>query len=457
MYLKTILFYVYKIKIAGGRLETKICVIGAGPSGITTAKNLFQAGFTNVVIFEKNTKVGGNWVYNESKGHSSVFESTHIISSKELSQYEDYPMPEDYPDYPSHTQLQAYFENYAKHFDVYEHIKFGVSVETAELKDSNKWQIETDEPLGEYVFDYLFVCNGHHWNPRMPSYPGEFNGTFMHSHDFKNNKGYEGKRILVIGGGNSACDIAVETGRVSEQTAISLRRGYYFIPKFIMGKPSDMLGGGLNWVPLKLRGLLTKLLLKFSVGDLSKYGLQKPEHGVFEAHPVVNSELLYFIRHGKINPRVDIDRFDGDYILFKDGKREKFDTVIASTGYKITFPFFSRDFIDYTEGPVPLYKHIFHPEINNLFFIGLVQPFGCIWPLSDLQSKLAANHLKGTYPLPKNMKAQIDKRIQENNRQFMNTPRHTVQVFYHTYRKELLKEIPANAPEWSFQKQSETV
>ncbi|MGE0929782.1 flavin-containing monooxygenase [Peijinzhouia sedimentorum] len=438
-------------------METKICIIGAGPSGITAAKNLLQAGFNNIVIFERNTKVGGNWVYSESSGHSSVFESTHIISSKELSQYEDYPMPADYPDYPSHAQLQAYFESYARHFGVYELIRFGVSVETAELTDSNKWHIETDETLSEYVFDYLFVCNGHHWNPRMPSYPGEFNGTFMHSHDFKNNRGYEGKRVLVIGGGNSACDIAVETGRVSEQTAISLRRGYYFIPKFLMGKPSDMLGSGLDWVPLKLRGIFTKLLLKFSVGDLSKYGLQKPEHGVFEAHPVVNSELLYFIRHGKIHPRVDIDRFDGDYIIFKDGKREKFDTIIAATGYKITFPFFSKNFIDYTEGPVPLYKHIFHPEINNLFFIGLVQPFGCIWPLSDLQSKLAANYLKGNYQLPNNVQAQIDKRIQENTRKFMNTPRHSVQVFYHSYRKELLKEIPANAPEWKFRNEPESV
>jgi hypothetical protein len=429
--------------------EKKICVIGAGPSGITAAKNLLQVGFRNVVVFEKNDVVGGNWVYSERKGHSSVFSTTHIISSKSLSQYEDYPMPEDYPDYPSHEELREYFQSYARAFGVQELIKFNVNVERVQPIADGQWEVQTNEKHGEYIFDAVLVCNGHHWNPRMPEYPGEFAGDYFHSHDFKNNKGMEGKRVLVIGGGNSACDIAVETSRVASYTAISMRRGYYFIPKFILGKPSDTLGGGLDWIPRKLRAKITKMLLKVAVGDVSQYGLEKPKHDVFEVHPVINSELLYFIRHGKIEPKKDISKFSGHQVVFTDGSMETFDIVIAATGYKITFPFFDRSFIDYTDGPVPLYKHVFHPEHRSLFFIGLVQPLGCIWPLSDLQSKLAANYLAGHYQLPGNLQGEIDKMIRTTKSLFMDTPRHTVEVFYHDYRKELLKEIPQNAPTWT--------
>jgi cation diffusion facilitator CzcD-associated flavoprotein CzcO len=101
----------------------KICVIGAGPSGITAAKNLLDEGL-DVTVFDYGKEVGGNWVFSEEEGHSSVFETTHIISSRLLSQYDDYPMPEDYPDYPSHKHLATYFQNYAKHFDLYPHIQF---------------------------------------------------------------------------------------------------------------------------------------------------------------------------------------------------------------------------------------------------------------------------------------------------------------------------------------------
>ena len=107
--------------------KKRVCVIGAGPSGIAAAKNCLESGL-DVVVFEKNDKVGGNWVFNAKTGHSSVYENTHIISSKTWSVYEDFPMPADYPDYPSHAQLQAYFESYARHFGVYERIRFGTEV-----------------------------------------------------------------------------------------------------------------------------------------------------------------------------------------------------------------------------------------------------------------------------------------------------------------------------------------
>jgi cation diffusion facilitator CzcD-associated flavoprotein CzcO len=313
----------------------KACVIGAGPSGITAAKNLMDKGI-DVVVFEKSNEVGGNWIFSEKISHSSVFETTHIISSKKLSQYEDYPMPEHYPDYPSHSQLAEYFQGYARHFGVYGAIKFNSEVKKA-YPEQNKWKLEVEVGNEEmqFEFDYLLVSNGHHWNPRMPEYPGKFSGEFIHSHEFKKAENYRNKRVLVIGGGNSACDVAVETSRVSAFTHLSWRRGYWIVPKFLLGKPSDMVGGSLNFIPKKFRVMGFELLLKLLQGKNENIGLQKPDHHIFETHPTINSELYYFIRHGKIKPKKDIRELKGDKVEFVDGTTETYDVIIACTGFVI--------------------------------------------------------------------------------------------------------------------------
>jgi cation diffusion facilitator CzcD-associated flavoprotein CzcO len=203
-----------------------VCVIGAGPSGITAAKNLLDQGL-QVTVFDFGHDVGGNWVYSDTEGHSSVFETTHIISSRTLSQYEDFPMPEDYPDYPSHKHLAAYFQDYARHFNLYPHIRFNTLVSSCQWKEDGRWMVKTTNRAGGngavedvHVFDALAVCNGHHWLPRMPQYPGHFEGEFIHSHAVKRFSYFRDKRVLVIGGGNSACDVAVESSRVAASVDI---------------------------------------------------------------------------------------------------------------------------------------------------------------------------------------------------------------------------------------------
>ncbi|MEP0710411.1 MAG: NAD(P)-binding domain-containing protein, partial [Algoriphagus sp.] len=217
-------------------MKQKIAVIGAGPSGITALKNLIDQGF-NVVAFDRNSEVGGNWIYSEKESHSSVFETTHIISSKTLSQYADFTFDDFDPavsDYPSHDELRRYFQAYAKKFNLYQFIRFDTLVIHCEQIDESHWEI-TSEKGGmrqKEIFTHLVVCNGHHWKPRYPEYTGEFAGEFIHSHHFKKAAPFAGKKVLVIGGGNSACDVAVETSRVSSKTAISWRRGYRIVPKF---------------------------------------------------------------------------------------------------------------------------------------------------------------------------------------------------------------------------------
>ena len=423
-------------------MNKRICVIGAGPSGITAIKNIAEAGF-NVKAFDINSDVGGNWIYNENESHSSVFETTHIISSKSLSQFEDFHFSNNVADYPSHDELRQYFQSYAKNFGLYKHIQFNTLVKKCERQEDNNWEVTTicKNKESVEVFSDLVVCNGHHWKPNIPKYSGNFNGSFIHSHNYKKAFPFTNKNVLVIGGGNSACDVAVETSRVSNKTFLSWRRGYRIIPKFFMGKPSDVFASYMSFLPISIRNKLAGFLAYITNGSNSNYGLLKPKHKFGETHPTINSELLYKIRHGKIFPKNDIDFFKGEYVHFKDGSNEKIDVIIACTGFILSHPFFKKTFINYTKGPVPLYLKMFHPDYDNLFFIGMFQPLGCIWPGSEQQSKLLSLALQNKWNRPKNIVDLCNKETENPHMKQIKTDRHRITVDYHQFIKELKRQI----------------
>ena len=421
-----------------------IAVIGAGPSGITAIKNFKEAGF-KVTAFERCSGVGGNWRFNDPSGHSSVFETTHIISSKYTSFYEDHPLPESASDYPSHQELLNYFNDYADKFNLKGLIKFGTEVKNCEQLKNDSWRIAwrdlaTNE---EFIdsFDGLVVCNGHHHEPRYPSYPGTFNGELIHSHDFKSAKPFKDKRVLVIGGGNSACDVAVETSRISKSTHISWRRGYYLIPKFMYGLPVDMYALKNRWMPKFMREPFTKLMLQIFQGKNKDIGLQEPEQNLFGTHPTVNSELYYCVRHGKVKPHKDILKYEGNTVHFIDGSKDDFDVIIACTGFKIKHNFFDKEFINFEKGMVPLLHKMIPANINNLYFIGLFQPLGCIWPGAELQSKLAAKHMLGKWKPKKSIKELIKKELKNPDVNQIDTPRHTITVDDFSFRERLRRDI----------------
>lgn len=424
-------------------MTKRVCVIGAGPSGIAAGKALLAEGF-DPIVFEKSGEVGGNWVYRPEPGHSSVYETTHIISSKTLSQYEDFPMPADYPDYPSHAELRAYFEAYARHFGVDRTIRFHTEVLRATRDPDGRWRLGLRAPDGEReeVCDGLLVANGHHWDPFVPDVRGHFDGRIQHSHAFKRAEPFRGRRVLVVGAGNSACDVAVETSRVAARTCLSVRRGQHIVPKFLFGVPNDVLYAKILWLPRPLRQPLLGLTARVMQGRYARYGLPEPDAGILQMHPTLNSELLYYIRHGRIAVRPGIERFDGPEVRFVDGTSEPFDDVIFATGYKISFPFFDKSFIDWSEAlQIPLYRKMIHPEIDNLFFIGLFQPLGCIWPLADYQARIAAKALAGRWRRPDDLAARVRRELEHPHHRFRKERRHSTEVDYHAFRKELLAEL----------------
>jgi hypothetical protein len=398
-------------------------------------------------VYEKGREVGGNWVYSENVGHSSVYETAHIISSRTMSQYHDFPMPYTYPVYPNHRLLKEYFQSYADHFGIMPYIRFRTSVVKAVKQPDETWCITLDNGQVE-TFNDLIVANGHHWDPRLPNYPGTFTGEFIHAHNYRSPLSYRGKRVLVIGGGNSSCDIVCDIARHASLAALSWRRGYYVIPKLIFGSPPDVVNAKFAFLPRWMRNPLNKMVWYLMTGGNARYGLPKPDHDILDSHPLANSQLLYWLKHGTVVPRPDVARFEGQTVHFTDGTQEDYDVVIAGTGYKITFPFFDDSFLKFSDHDVPLYLRVFSLEHPTLFFVGLIQPHGCIWPLADSQAQLVANAIVGRYSIPADAPQRLQKELETRKKHYRQAPRHAIEVEYRPYLRSLQVDLPPDAPVW---------
>jgi hypothetical protein len=287
------------------------------------------------------------------------------------------------------------------------------------------------------------VSNGHHNVPKYPSYPGQFSGKFLHSHDFKGvDESWRNKRILIIGAGNSACDIAVEAARVSKVVHMSMRSPQWIFPKFIFGQPGDVFAAKSRWLPKRVRQHGLKLLVRLILGPYSRYNLPKNTTLPLNTHPTLNSDLLDFIRHGRIKPRAAIKSFSGLTVSFTDGTVDDFDIICACTGFWTEFSFFDKELINFRDlEKVPLFKKMMHETYKNLYFIGLFQPIGCIWPLADYQAKLAVLEIQGRYQRPADMRSAIKYEVEHPHFNFGPGQRHAVEVDYHTFRNELKKEL----------------
>jgi thioredoxin reductase len=427
---------------AGSRLP-RACIIGAGSSGIAAAKALHERGIP-FDCFEKSDRVGGNWVFGNKNGMSAAYRDLFINTSRPRMEYSDFPMPESYPDFPHHTHIAAYFEKYVDHFGFREKIAFETGVEHVSRAVDGSWSVELD--TGETrQYEALLVANGHHWNARWPepAFPGSesFAGVQLHAHSYRENSIFAGRRAVVVGMGNSAMDIAVESSYVAERTYLAARQGVWIIPKYIFGKPVDQMRNDPR-VPFKVRQRITQALIRSYAGPPERYGLPKPNHRFGEAHPTISGRILDRIQHGTIKPKPNIDSFEGSRVKFADGSSVEADVVVYCTGYKITFPFFEEEEISAPENRIELFRRVFHPEVPNVFFIGLLQPLGAIMPLAEAQGAWVGDHLLGDYALPEqaHMRADIKADQKAMRARYVASKRHTIQVDFDDYLHALAKE-----------------
>ncbi len=435
----------------------RACVIGAGSSGITVVKALYDRG-VHVDCFEKSDRVGGNWVFKNKNGVSSSYRSLHINTSRDRMQYTDYPMPRSYPDFPHHTLIARYFDAYVDHFGIRHTIRFETGVEKVVSRggsagDSSQelGRFEVTLASGEALsYDAVVVANGHHWDPQWPDppFPGAFDGLVMHAHHYIDPgepHDLNGKRVVVVGMGNSAMDIACELSRpgVSDKVFLSARRGAYVVPNYVLGKPLDQLLTLPPWLPFWAQSAIGGAIFRVAVGKMEDYGLPKPDHRIGEAHPTISSELLIKLGRGDITPKSTIAELMGNKVRFDDGSIEEVDAIVYCTGYKVTFPFFDQTFVAAKDNDLPLYLRAVKPDVPGLYFAGLLQPLGAIMPLAEAQGRWFAELVTGAAKLPSRaeMEAAMRRERQTMFQRYVPSKRHTMQVDFDAYLIELGRAV----------------
>jgi len=424
-------------------------VIGAGISGLTAGKMLddYAVPYT---CFERSDRVGGNWAFENPNGHSSAYRSLHIDTSKHQLSFKDFPMPEDYPDFPHHTQIKDYLDAYTDTFGLREHIEFRNGVEHAERLEGGGWEI-TDQAGDVRRFDLLVVANGHHWDPRTAVFPGEFTGETIHSHAYVDPwtpLHLMDKRILVVGLGNSAADITVELSQraMRNEVTLSTRSSAWIVPKLVGGKAADMNYRTVPQLPLSWQRKVAQWGQRFTYSDPTLYGLPAPNHKFFEAHPTQSGELPLRLKSGDVTPKGNIARLDGPTVHFEDGTSSDFDAIIYATGYNITFPFFDESFISAPENQIRLFKRMFKPGIDDLVFMGFAQATPTLFPFVEAQARLLGAYAVGRYAPPD--VAEMERVIDADHALYLghmlDRPRHTHQLDYFVYEHDLrTREIPA--------------
>jgi cation diffusion facilitator CzcD-associated flavoprotein CzcO len=427
----------------------RYCIIGAGACGLAVAKTFAERGIPFDCL-EALGDVGGIW--NPQSPHV-VYGSTHLNSSKKLSRYPDFHFPEEWPHYVSRAQAQDYLRAYAKEFGLYDRISFNSPVTSAEHTGKG-WRIKVEGEAKPRLYDGLIVANGHHWEAYTPSYPGTFTGEMLHSHDVKSKEQLKGKRVLVVGAGNSAVDILSDAANENGRVVHSMRRTYYFFPKTVFGKPTDVFIDYTSRVPLprKLMRLLYRWGMRIVVGPHRRFGLERPDHDLFEAHPTACNTYIDHLIHGRTVVKPGIERLDGRRVFFSDESSEEIDLLVWATGFRPSFPFIDPSYILKPDGTSRLFIHTFHRELDDFFVVGLFEPAeGGVWQIADYQARLIACFIAALEKDPKRaawfraLKAKAAPDIGHGIR-WQDTPWHRFEIQHYRFRmymRRLLRKFGA--------------
>lgn len=358
-------------------------ILGAGFVGLGLAQALQAAGIPYDQV-DASDDIGGNW-------HHGVYSTAHIISSRRVTQFSHFPMPADYPDFPSARQMRDYLWAFADHFNLRPAIQLNTTVTDVRPVGQNHWQVTLAN--GERrLYRGVLLCNGHHWCRRFPEFEGQFQGDILHAKDYQHPDQLRGKRVLVIGGGNSACDIAAEAGRVAARSILSLRESVWFIPKSFAGRPVvDWLQW---WMPEWLQRRIAYGVIGLSFGPHQRYGLARPNHRIFAKHPTLNNEVPYYLQHGRIIPKPAVRRLAGERVEFVDGSSEAVDLIVCATGYHLAYPFLPPELQRIKGATVQCYAGSFLADYRGLYYLGWGQARGGVGSLMAAYGPVFARFLQ---------------------------------------------------------------
>jgi Flavin-binding monooxygenase-like len=426
----------------------KVCIIGAGSSGLAAAKTFSERGIPFDCL-EREGDIGGLW--NEATNTGVVYDTTYLVSSRKYTGFEDYPFPDEYPTYPSHRETLAYLRAYALNFGILDQIEFNTAVERVE-RAQDGWRVKVAGEKRPRFYRALVIANGHHHVPRIPNIPGTFTGEILHSRDYRSVKQLADKRVVVVGSGNSASDIVVDATSVAQRIYLSMRRGTYFVPKFMFGRPMDGIINFCEKIPMPrgLRNVLYTHWHRLIVGRNELYGLPEPEHRVMDSHPTMTTVLPQLVAHGRIGVKPQIAAFDGNKVRFSDGSEVEADLVVYATGYEISIPFLDNNFIFDADKRPLLYLNVFHPEFDDLFAVGLIQANGSIWRLADYQSQLVASYLIALAERHERadwfhqLKSQGHASMAQGS--YVQSERHRLEANYYAYRRQLRRHLRRFGP-----------
>jgi hypothetical protein len=416
-----------------------VAIIGAGPAGLGVGAELLDKGFA-VTIYERHSSVGG--VCDMDNPGSPVYDSAHLISSRQRSGFRGFPMPADFPDYPTRHQQLAYLRGFARARHLYDNVRFGAEVVSAARDPEGGWTLTFQDGDRESA-GAVVVANGHLWCPRLPKYPGDFTGTTIHAVDYSFREQFAGKRVLVVGGGNSAVDIACDAAISAVSATISMRRGYHLVPKHLFGVPTDVFGHSRIPLPTALRQRLFGALVRLLVGDLQRFGVQQPDHPIMASHPIMNSQLVHHLRHGDITAKPDIAYLRGGTVHFSDGSSDEFDMIVWATGYQPTIPFIDETHLPTRDGAPDLFLRLMHRDYDDLFVAGLFEVDGSVNPTLSRQGSLVAAALRAACACND---AQLDalKRTDPEllgNVHHLDTERHSIYIQEEAYRQAVRRVL----------------
>ncbi|KAL7271030.1 hypothetical protein RUND412_006245 [Rhizina undulata] len=447
----------------------KVAVIGAGIAGIIALKESLESGF-DAVCFEALDHIGGQWRYTEldpktGEAVSSIYRSVIINTSRDTMCMSDFPMdPAEYAIYMHNTEVDRYMSSYADFFNINSRINLNTRVlsvteDVSSTPDSPKWRVKTmylptENPVEKVeIFDAVFMCTGHHSRPNIPAWEGveKFSGKFIHSHYYRDVTEYIGKKVAVVGMGNSGVDISSELSTVTKKTHLISRTGAWVFPRFMFGEPYENLFTrfAIQVLPRTIGQWISERLVVLSNGQSPPE--LKPKHRITQAHPTTRSDIIERVRMGTITPhRGSIERFTEKGIVLTDGQELELevDAVIACTGYKVEFPYLDRSYWRSEEDDgnwTHLYKMVTPPEWKGLFFIGNVQPLGALMPVCEMQARWATSMLAGDIPRPEKeeMEAWIKDYKDAARKRWVASPRHTIQVDFLPYCDMLANDLGA--------------